>query len=54
MTDLLEANENLVSNASGILLDKNNRLYFAGQDFTINLIPQTMFLLGVLGSKILF
>ena len=52
MKDWVEANENLVATARGLLLDKNNRLYFAGQDFTINLIPQALFLLGMLGSKL--
>ena len=33
------------------LLDKSERLYFVGQGFTINLIPQALLILGWLGCK---
>ena len=42
----------LASNEAELILDKKKRLYFAGTNFTINLIPQALLLLGLLGRKI--
>ena len=54
---LLDNEELVVSAYSGLVraareLDRDERIYFAGDGFTINLVPQTLLVLGWLARKL--
>ena len=59
MEEFLISNEVLIKsilsvvfrNETELMLDKKKRIYFVGSNFTVNLVPQIVLLLGLLGCK---
>ena len=54
---LLDNEELVVSAYSGLVraareLDRDERIYFVGEGFTIDLVPQTLLVLGWLARKL--